>query len=198
MCDFGGDSHWALAEGQRAGEAVTRPDARGLGIDRGKTVTKPIMLRTLGKASSEKQIPQVVENLGSGEKSREALETVALRVKNRVSFQSVYLLLRFSTTWGVCFRSADILQGLNTASNDTVLIRHRRLDVLRSVEKPPCVNKGIRSVAGRSGLSTFPRPRSSPSRRRSIATQSALSGAAPMNALEPEYPDTARASDVSI
>ena len=56
-------------------------NARELPVDRGKTVTKPIMLRALGKASSEKQIPQVVENLESGDKSREALETSALRVK---------------------------------------------------------------------------------------------------------------------
>jgi len=44
-------------------------------------VTKPVALTALGKALSEKQIPQVVENLESGDKSREALETVALRVK---------------------------------------------------------------------------------------------------------------------
>jgi hypothetical protein len=72
-----------LAEDQRAGEAgdTTTSDARGLGVNRGKTVTKPIILRALGKALSEKQIPQVVENPESGGKSREALETVALRVK---------------------------------------------------------------------------------------------------------------------
>jgi hypothetical protein len=44
-------------------------------------VTKPIILRALGKALSEKQIPQVVEKPESGGKSREALETVELRVK---------------------------------------------------------------------------------------------------------------------
>jgi hypothetical protein len=44
-------------------------------------VTKPIILRALGKALSEKQIPQLVENLESGDKPIEALETVALRVK---------------------------------------------------------------------------------------------------------------------
>jgi hypothetical protein len=44
-------------------------------------VTKPFTLIGLGKASSEKQIPQVVENLESGDKSREALETGTLRVK---------------------------------------------------------------------------------------------------------------------
>ena len=38
-------------------------------------------LTALGKASSEKQIPQVVENPESGDQSREALETVGLRVK---------------------------------------------------------------------------------------------------------------------
>jgi len=39
------------------------------------------MLRALGKASSEKQVPQVVGKLESGAKSREVLETVELRVK---------------------------------------------------------------------------------------------------------------------
>ena len=49
--------------------------------DRGKTVTKPLALTRLGLPLSEKQIPQVVENLESGDKSREALETGTLRVK---------------------------------------------------------------------------------------------------------------------
>ena len=48
---------------------------------RGKTVTKPSALSRLGMPLSEKQIPQVVEKLESGCKSKEALETVALRVK---------------------------------------------------------------------------------------------------------------------
>ena len=48
-------------------------------MDRGKTVTKPLALRLLGLPLSEKQIPQVVENLESGGKSKEALETAALR-----------------------------------------------------------------------------------------------------------------------
>jgi hypothetical protein len=38
-------------------------------------------MRALGKALSEKQIPQVLENPESGGKSKEALETVELRVK---------------------------------------------------------------------------------------------------------------------
>jgi hypothetical protein len=46
---------------------------------RGKTVTKPLALSGLGLALSEKQIPQVVENLESGGKSIEALERVATR-----------------------------------------------------------------------------------------------------------------------
>ncbi len=50
-------------------------------FERGKTVTKPLALRGLGLPLSEKQIPQVVENLESGDESKEALETVALRVK---------------------------------------------------------------------------------------------------------------------
>ena len=52
-----------------------------LPTDRGKTVTKRFKLSGLGLLLSEKQIPQVVEHLGSGDKRMEALETVALRVK---------------------------------------------------------------------------------------------------------------------
>jgi len=40
------------------------------GSDRGKTVTKPVALMQLGLALSEKQIPQVVENLESGDKRK--------------------------------------------------------------------------------------------------------------------------------
>ena len=47
-------------------------------MDRGKTVTKPLALRRLGLALSEKQIPQVVENLRSGCEPKEALERVAV------------------------------------------------------------------------------------------------------------------------
>ena len=46
-----------------------------------KPCTKPFVLDGLGLSLSEKQIPQVVENLGSGDKSREVLEMAALRVK---------------------------------------------------------------------------------------------------------------------
>ena len=45
---------------------------------RGKTVTKPLPLSRLGLPLSEKQIPQVVENLESGGKPKEALERVAM------------------------------------------------------------------------------------------------------------------------
>ena len=51
----------------------------GLGIDRGKTVTKRRVLTPFGLPLSEKQIPQVVENLESGGKPKEAVETAALR-----------------------------------------------------------------------------------------------------------------------
>jgi hypothetical protein len=44
-------------------------------------VTEPFGLIRLGKASSEKQIPQVFENPESGAKAKEVLEPVALRVK---------------------------------------------------------------------------------------------------------------------
>ena len=60
---------------RKAGGLLTLP------VDRGKTVTDASKLSCLGLLLSEKQIPQVVENLESGDKSREALETVTLRVK---------------------------------------------------------------------------------------------------------------------
>ena len=41
-------------------------------------MTKPLALRRLGLASSEKQTPQVVENLRSGGEPKEALERVAV------------------------------------------------------------------------------------------------------------------------
>ena len=47
---------------------------------RGKTVTKPCVLNGLGLPLNEKQIPQV-ENLDSGGKPREALETVGVLVR---------------------------------------------------------------------------------------------------------------------
>ena len=52
--------------------------------DRGKTVTKPLALGRLGLPLSEKQIPQVVEILESGGKSKEALETTALRPRQMI------------------------------------------------------------------------------------------------------------------
>ena len=54
---------------------------------RGKTVPKPLPLSPLGLALSEKQIPQVVENLESGGKPKEALERAALRPR-QVRYQA--------------------------------------------------------------------------------------------------------------
>jgi hypothetical protein len=51
----------------------------GVETDRGKTVTKPLPVEPTWVAFEQKQIPQVVENLESGGKSKEALETAALR-----------------------------------------------------------------------------------------------------------------------
>ena len=42
-------------------------------------MTKPLALNRLGLLLSEKQIPQVVENLESGGEPKEALEIVELR-----------------------------------------------------------------------------------------------------------------------
>lgn len=61
--------------------------------DRGKTATKPSLLRLLGLLLSEKQIPQVVEKLESGDKPKEALETVGLRPREPRRFQRFH---RFS------------------------------------------------------------------------------------------------------
>jgi hypothetical protein len=55
------------------------PFRAGTVRDRGKTVTKHLALTRLGLPLSEKQIPQVVENLESGGNSKKALETAALR-----------------------------------------------------------------------------------------------------------------------
>ena len=54
---------------------------------RGKTVTKLLPLSPLGLPSSEKQIPQVVENLESGGEPKEALEKAALRPR-QVRYQA--------------------------------------------------------------------------------------------------------------
>ena len=50
-------------------------------------MTKPLALRRLGLPLSEKQIPQVVENLKSGGKPKEALERVAMRPR-QVRYQA--------------------------------------------------------------------------------------------------------------
>jgi hypothetical protein len=50
-------------------------------------VTKPFALRSLGLALSEKQIPQVVENLESGCKPKEALERTIMRPR-QVRYQA--------------------------------------------------------------------------------------------------------------
>ena len=54
---------------------------------RSKTVTKPLALKQLELPLSEKQIPQVVENLGSGDKPKEALERAELRPR-QVRYQA--------------------------------------------------------------------------------------------------------------
>ena len=56
---------------------------------RGKTVTKPLPLSLLGLPLSEKQIPQVVENLESGGKPKEALERVAMRPRQVLLFHGM-------------------------------------------------------------------------------------------------------------
>jgi len=55
--------------------------------NRVKTVTKPGPLSPLGLALSEKQIPQVVEKLESGNKRKEALERTVMRPR-QVRYQA--------------------------------------------------------------------------------------------------------------
>jgi hypothetical protein len=57
------------------------------GLDRGKTVVKPLALSRLGLPLSEKQIPQVIEKLESGVKPKELLERVVMRPR-QVRYQA--------------------------------------------------------------------------------------------------------------
>jgi hypothetical protein len=45
-------------------------------------------------------------------------------------FYTLQLFLRFPTTWGICFRSADNPKRLNQRSYDTVLIQSVTSDTL--------------------------------------------------------------------
>jgi hypothetical protein len=56
-------------------------------IDRGKTVTNPVLLSSLGFGFERKQIPQVVENRESGDKRKEALERAVMRPR-QVRYQA--------------------------------------------------------------------------------------------------------------
>ena len=56
---------------------------------RGKTVTRPLPLGRLGLPLSEKQIPQVVENLENGGKPKETLERVAMRPRQVLLFHGM-------------------------------------------------------------------------------------------------------------
>jgi hypothetical protein len=56
-------------------------------VHRGKTVTKPLALSRLRLLLSEKQIPQVVEKLESGDKRKEALERTVMR-PSQVRYQA--------------------------------------------------------------------------------------------------------------
>ena len=71
---------WRRASAGEAGDSTTS-DARGLGVDRGKTGHKTHHIESTWEGFERKQIPQVIENPESGDQSREALETIALRVK---------------------------------------------------------------------------------------------------------------------
>jgi len=50
-------------------------------FDRGRIVSKPAALRSLGLALSEEQNPQIVEKPENGYERREASETVAVLVR---------------------------------------------------------------------------------------------------------------------
>jgi hypothetical protein len=76
-----GQSSWPLLFGKQATTAgVSIADCLNGGVHP-STVTKRVRLRRLGLVLSEKQIPQVIEKIVSGDKREEALERVILRVK---------------------------------------------------------------------------------------------------------------------
>jgi hypothetical protein len=61
-------------------------------------VAKPLALSRLGLPLSEKQIPQVVENLESGGKQKEALEETVMRprqVRYQAALRPDFVLPRF-------------------------------------------------------------------------------------------------------
>ena len=62
-------------------------ESQSIADDRGKTVTKLGLLSSLGLASSEKQIPQVIEKPESGDKRKEALERTDMRPR-QVRYQA--------------------------------------------------------------------------------------------------------------
>jgi len=67
-------------------------------MDRGKTVTKLVGLIALGLPLSEKQIPQVIEKLESGDKPKEDLERTVMRprqVRYQAALRPDSLLSRF-------------------------------------------------------------------------------------------------------
>jgi len=75
-------------------------------IYRGKTVAKPLPLSRLGLPLSEKQIPQVVENLESGGKPKEALERAPMRPRQvRMAWEELIL----ATPASLLYRSVGSL-----------------------------------------------------------------------------------------
>jgi hypothetical protein len=78
-------SRFAIPRSWCSSDEAGGPDERP--NDRGKTVTKPGWLSRLGLASSEKQIPQVVEIFENGTESKEALERAELRPR-QVRYQA--------------------------------------------------------------------------------------------------------------
>jgi len=54
-------------------------------------VTKPLVLKPLELPSSEKQIPQVIENIENGWKSRQALERADVRPRQAVPHTASFL-----------------------------------------------------------------------------------------------------------
>jgi len=67
-------------------------------MDRGKTVTKLVGLIALGLPLSEKQIPQVIEKLESGDKPKEVLERTVMRprqVRYQAALRPDIVLLQF-------------------------------------------------------------------------------------------------------
>jgi hypothetical protein len=117
----------------------------------GKTVTKSLALIRLGLPLSEKQIPQVVENLESGGKPKEALERAALRPRQ----------VRYRAARRPDIEASLILKHFRTEHPSKIQVSASNL--IKTISKPASLHldriKTIRSLARRSSRSSTHRRR---------------------------------------